>query len=74
MSMRRLMQAALVFALFRLSRSPGRHLAHPLRKSRETTTLAGRMRDTLFGTGLVPALLADVVSDKQRAAERRRSH
>jgi hypothetical protein len=75
MTKRRLLQGILMFALYRVSRSPGRRLTMPFRKAAKTPPTPGeRVREALFGTGLIPAALVKAVSDKQRTPRQHASH
>jgi hypothetical protein len=73
MTKRRLMQAILAFALFGLSRSPNHDVKSPSRRSDRPSTPVGRFREALLGTGLIPAALAKVVTDKQGTSKRHKS-
>jgi hypothetical protein len=53
MTKRRLMQAILAVALFRLSRSPSGFLTLPSHHADKPLTLSGRLREALMRSGLI---------------------
>jgi hypothetical protein len=67
------MQGILAFALFRLSRSRNRVATSASHCSARPSTAVRRFREVLLGTGLIPAALANVVSDKQGTSKRHKA-
>jgi hypothetical protein len=74
MTKRRLMQAILAVALFRLSRSPSGFATLPSHHSDKPLTPGGHLREALMGSGLIPAGLANVAGHKRGASKRHKAH